>query len=102
MENNNYMKEISSFIDEFGRLKQYPVKRKRQIFVLFYLASKFEANKRYTEKDVNQILLEWHTFNDWATLRRDLFDSRFLNRKADGSEYWLEECQPTLESFGIL
>ena len=102
MENFIYKKEITNFIDENGRLKQYPVKRKRQIFVLFYLASKFEANKRYTEQEVNQILQEWHVFNDWATLRRDLYDSRFLDRKADGSEYWLEDCQPTLESFGIV
>jgi len=95
------MSNIASFLDDKGRLTAYPARLKRQIFALYYLASKFEPDKRYTEKEVNKILQEWHTFDDWAMLRRDLFDRRFLNRKADGSEYWLEECQPTLESLGI-
>jgi len=102
METQFYMSKIASFLDDEGRLTQYPARVKRQIFTLYYLASKFEPGKRYTEKEVNQILQEWHTFDDWATLRRDLCDRCFLDRKADGSEYWLQECQPTLESLGIV
>ena len=60
--------EIKSFLDDNGRLISYPAKRKRQIYALFYLASKFETGKRYTEKEVNEILNKWHTFNDWATV----------------------------------
>ena len=90
MESNSYTKEIINFLDEKGRLKSYPAKRKRQIFALFYLATKFEADRQYTEKEVNDLLVEWHIFNDWATLRRDLYDLRILNRKPDGSVYWLE------------
>jgi len=50
MESNSYTKEIINFLDEKGRLKSYPAKRKRQIFALFYLATKFEADRQYTEK----------------------------------------------------
>jgi Uncharacterized protein conserved in bacteria len=96
-----YENEIKNFLDEQGRLWSYPAKYKRQIFALFYLASKFEQGRRYTEKEVNQILKSWHTFGDWAMLRRDLFDRRFLNRKPDGSLYWLEDKQPTPASFGL-
>ena len=92
--------ELKSFLDEQGRLKSYPAKRKRQICSLIYLASKFERDKLYTEKEVNQVISNWHTFNDWALLRRDLLDSRFLSRKPDGSEYKLNEPLPALESFG--
>ena len=67
----------------------------------FYLASKFELGKRYSEKEVNEILNNWHTFEDWAMLRRDLFDKWFLGRDPKGKEYWLEEKQPTLASFGF-
>ena len=93
--------EIKSFLDDNGRLISYPAKRKRQIYTLFYLASKFEPGKRYTEKEVNEILNKWHTFNDWAMLRRDLYDCQFLNRKSDCSEYWMEDNQPTLASLGV-
>ena len=94
-------KELRGFLDDEGRLHKYPARFKRQILSLFYLASKFEHDKQYTEKEVNEILKGWHTFDDWAMLRRDMFDNRFLGREADGSFYWLEEEQPTLASFGL-
>jgi addiction module RelB/DinJ family antitoxin len=93
--------ELRNFLDEQGRLKRYPAKRKRQIYALIYLASKFERDRLYTEIEINHLISSWHTFNDWALLRRDLLDSRFLNRKKDGSEYWLNEPLPTLASFGF-
>ena len=96
-----YETEIKSFLDESGRLKSYPARFKRQIYALFYLASKFESNKRYPERELNQILQNWHTFEDWATLRRDLVDRHFLSRESDCSFYWLEKSQPTLASFGL-
>jgi len=89
-------KELRSFLDGEGKLHSYPVKYKKQVFASFYLASKFEPGVRYTEKEVNRILNEWHTFEDWAMLRRDLYDRRFLDREPDGSCYWLEDNQPTL------
>ena len=66
--------QIRHFLDSEGRLKSYPAKHKMQVFTLFYLASKFEPGKNYTEKEVNQILDNWHTFEDWAMVRLDHFD----------------------------
>ena len=94
-------KEIKSFLNDEEQLTGYPVKYKRQIFALFHLASKFEPGVKYTEKEVNQILNRWHTFEDWAMLRRDLYDRRFMNREPNGSCYWLEENQPTLATLGL-
>ena len=96
-----YKNEIKSFLDEQGRLISYPAKRKRQIFAFFYLASKFEPGRLYTEKEVNEILKAWHTFDDWAILRRELLVCRFLCRKPDCSAYWLEAIQPAPASFGL-
>ena len=42
----------------------------------------------YTEKEVNAILNRCHTFEDWALLRRELFERGYLNRERDGSTYW--------------
>ena len=63
----------------------------------FFLAEKFEKGKVYTEKEVNDLLRQWHTFDDPATLRRELYNHRFLNRDSYGKEYSLEEIQPDLE-----
>jgi hypothetical protein len=99
-DNQYILSELKNFLDESGRLKIYPAKRKQKILSLFYLASKFEKNKIYSQKEVNQILRDWHLFDDWAMLRRDLYDKYFLGREPNGSAYWLEYKQPTFESFG--
>ncbi len=92
------MKDIKNFLDEAGRLKQYPVKRPMKFLALEYLAGKFEKDKQYTEKEINALLEQWHTFGDPATLRRDLYDYRFLDRKPDGSAYWLEREAPVFQA----
>ena len=96
-----YTVELKNFLDKDGRIKSYPAKQRLKTIALFYLASKFEKDKKYTEKEINEILKDWHTFDDWAMLRRDLYDKRFLGRDLKGKEYWLEEKQPTLASFGL-
>ena len=96
-----YTGELKNFLDKDGRLKSYPAKQRLKTIALFYLASKFEKDKKYLEKEINEILKNWHTFEDWAMLRRDLFDKRFLGRDPKGKEYWLEEKQPTFASFGL-
>jgi hypothetical protein len=35
----------------------------------------------YTEKEVNAILKQYHTFEDRALLRRELYDKRYFDRK---------------------
>ena len=101
MENQYFLNELKNFLDDKGRLKIYPAKQRFKILSLCYLASKFEKGKLYSVKEVNQILNNWHIFKDWAMLRRDLYDKFFIGRESDGSAYWLENEQPSLESFGL-
>lgn len=82
------MNELKSFIDGKGKFKQWPSKRKKQILMLEFMAEKFETGIDYTEKEVNEILNNFHTFNDSAILRRELFEQNFLDRTEDGSRYW--------------
>ena len=100
-ESMNIPTELANFLDNNSRLKSYPAKRRLKILSLFYLASKFKGGRKYSEKEVNQILKSWHTFGDWAMLRRDLYDNFFLGREPDCSAYWLEEKQPAMEPFEI-
>lgn len=90
---------LKNFLDDEKRLKAFPAKRKMKVYALFYLAGKFEEGKRYSEPEVSDLLDQWHTFHDPATLRRELYNGRFLNREPNGSVYWLEEEQPAEEMF---
>jgi len=83
--------EISQFLDEEGRLTALPGKKTKRLVALNYLASKFDPSKTYNEVEVNELLKEWHTFGDWALLRRELYIARFINRNTSGSEYTLSK-----------
>lgn len=80
---------ISVFLDQNGKIERIPVPNRTKIPLLAYLAEKFDAGRDYTEKEVNKIICEWHTFNDYFILRRLLVDYAFLDRVADGSRYWV-------------
>jgi hypothetical protein len=87
----DYPPELKHYIDKEGRLTDWPSPRNKkglQRLALEYLASKFEFDRTYTEKEVNAILNQFHTFGDHALLRRELYDKRFFDRKVDGTAYW--------------
>ena len=90
---------LKNFLDEDKRITQLPKKRQLQVYVLFYIASKIEGGKTYEENEINDIISRWHTFNDTALLRRYLYQTGFLERHKNGSEYWVKEPQPTLDEF---
>lgn len=83
--------EIKSYLDEENRLEEWPSKRnkgKSQQLALEYMASKFSEGVKYSEKEVNALLNQYHTFNDPALLRREMVERKLLARMRDGSAYW--------------
>lgn len=92
-------KALKSFLDGEKRLIKYPSKHRAKMLALAYLASKFAPETRYTEAQVNETLKAWHTFGDWAMLRREMYNLRFFERAANGSEYWLSSPQPDVQEF---
>ena len=92
---------LRNFLDENKRLTGFPAKRKMKVYALFYLAEKFERGRDYTEREVNDLLLSWHSFADPATLRRELYDYHFLDRSPDGRVYRVGANPPTPETLGL-
>lgn len=89
--------EISKFQDQEGRLTLFPAKKKNKLISLYYLATKFDPDVIYTEKEVNAIIEANHTFGDKWLLRRELINIGLLCRFTDGSQYWLSKEAPKLE-----
>jgi hypothetical protein len=85
------MIDIKRFMDENGRVKTWPAKKDTKYEILKYLSAKFENGRFYTEKEVNSVINEWHTFQDYFLIRRGLIDSWLLSRTRNGSRYWKEE-----------
>lgn len=87
------LETLRGFLDKDLKLKTWPSRKRRdkQLSALAYLVSKFEAGRNYSEKEVNQILNQNHTFGDPALLRRELYVAGFLDRTPDGSRYWVQK-----------
>lgn len=80
--------KIEQFLDNSGKITQLPQKQKARVALLEYLAGKFDPDRTYSEREVNALCTEWHTFGDYFLLRRELVDHGLLCRERDGSQYW--------------
>lgn len=88
----DFSTKLKHYLDDQGRLKQWPSKRNKgqlRKVALDYLATKFEPDTYYDERQVNAILNQHHTFGDPALLRRELFDRGLMDRTRNGAAYWL-------------
>ena len=82
-------KVITDYTRKDGSLKTIPAQRKKLEAVLRYVVKAFEPGKRYSEKQVNKILLGFH--EDTASLRRELVGYGLMKREGGGGEYWRVE-----------
>jgi hypothetical protein len=87
MDRSALPRELRPFVDDAGRLVQWPVRQKVQRQAMDYISTRFETGREYSEREVNDLLREWHTFGDWALLRRMLYDWGYVTRERDGSRY---------------
>ncbi len=88
---------LKRFTDINGRLTAYPSKQTPKLAALFLLTEGFEAERRYTEKEINAVIESKCAFSDTPMLRRELINNQFLCRERDGSAYWLNPDRPDPE-----
>lgn len=79
-------KVIKDYARRDGSLKTLPSQRKKLEAILRYVVQAFEVGKRYSEKQVNEILARYN--EDTATLRRELVGFGLMQREGGGGEYW--------------
>ena len=89
MDRSSLPRELRPFVDDTGRLRQWPSRYKVQRMAVALLARRFQPEREYAEKEVNFALMDGHTFADWAILRRSLVDWGFMARESDGTRYRL-------------
>ena len=79
---------MNNLINEFNQIIRWPKKQSEKNIVVEWLSNKFEYKRKYSEKEINQIIEKSHNFSDIPLLRRELISKKYLARKDDGSEYW--------------
>ena len=76
-------KVLRDFLDG-ERLRDIPAQRKKRWVVLKWLAGRFDPERRYRERELNEIIKRHHA--DTATLRRELVGNQLMQREA--GIYW--------------
>jgi len=82
-------KVVRDYSTANGRLKTLPAQRKKLDAILRYVVKSFEPGRRYSEKEVNDVLRRF--YGDTASLRRELIGSGLMQRAGGGGEYWRVE-----------
>jgi hypothetical protein len=77
---------IKTSMDTNGQLYQL---EHDSLILLREISQRFQSGRIYREKEINEILKD--VYDDYVTLRRYLIEHGFLDRKPDGSQYWLKE-----------
>lgn len=70
-------------------LVKFPPREKQRLVVLREIVKRLEVECIYTEKELNEILKS--AYDDYVLIRRNLIEYGFLDRKPDGSQYWLKK-----------
>jgi ArsR family transcriptional regulator, arsenate/arsenite/antimonite-responsive transcriptional repressor len=78
VEEDAYRKKVLQTFFKRGRLVEIPAQLKKRQIVLARIAEEFEPDRAYTEREVNQVLVEFH--DDVASLRRGLISDHLMNR----------------------
>lgn len=79
---------LKTYMNNDGQIIIFPRKEKIRLVLLRQIVQKFEPGRKYSEREVNQILIP--IYSDYVVVRRLLIDYHFLDRTADGKEYWVK------------
>ncbi len=77
------VKVLNTFI-KTGRLVSIPAQLKKRQIILETILEEFEPDRKYTEREVNKILVDFH--DDVASLRRGLISLKLMERQK--GIYW--------------
>ena len=74
-----YRRKVIRTFFEDGKLKSIPVQRKKRLIILEEIARDFETGKKYSEKEVNLMVSEYHY--DFCTIRREFIMNKMFVRE---------------------
>lgn len=100
--NRGLVEKAARHFDAKGRLQRWPARESQAVLCLFVLWSRIPAGVSFTEREISELLDEWHTFGDYALLRRALVDYGLMSRTVDGRKYVRIGQKPPAELASLL
>jgi len=88
MDNAINSNTLKKHINTDNIIIRWPKKRIEQNTILQYLVQKFAQDRIYSEQEVNSIIKQSIAFEDYALIRRELFERDYMNRTDDCRKYW--------------
>lgn len=82
-----YKKQVLSNFFRFGKLLSIPSQRKKREIVLQEILKSFNADRKYEEQEVNELIHKFH--EDHCTIRREMIGFGMLRRERD--IYWVNK-----------
>ena len=98
---DNARKALVQF-DSRGRRLRWPTKFSVQKLVMWVLRTHFDGRRVYTEREINGLLKAVNSFDDHATLRRELIDPQLVSCQFDGLQYRKLVARPDDETRTLL
>jgi hypothetical protein len=95
--NLGLIEKSARHFDAAGRLQRWPARESQAVLCLFVLWSRSPRGESFTEREISELLDEWHTFGDHALLRRALVDYGLMSRTVDGRKYVRISQEPPAE-----
>lgn len=96
------VEKVSRHFDADGLMVRWPSKASHAELCLWVMWSRLPAGAAFTEREISELLNDWHTFGDYALLRRGMVDARLVSRTVDGREYRRIEQRPPAELSTLL
>lgn len=93
---------VRRLFDERGRLSRWPSRRAEQVLALWCLWLPFDGKRRYSEREVNELINAHHDFGDHCLLRRELVELKLLQRTPGGAEYRKVAARPDEDTAALL
>lgn len=82
-----YRQKVLKTFFRKDKLIKLPIQWKKRMIVLDEFVKKFKPGKKYTEEEVNDIIM--HSYDDYCTIRRLLIDMNIMKRESQ--VYWLTD-----------
>ncbi len=88
---------VANFFDTDGVLSSWPAKTGLQELCIWVFWSRIPSVSVFNERQISDMLRDWHDFGDHALLRRTLVTMGLVERTVDGREYRRLEQKPPAE-----
>jgi hypothetical protein len=96
------VEKVLRHFNDAGVMIRWPSRTNHQMLCLWVIWSRIPAEQRFSEREINQFIIDAHLFGDHAILRRSMVDAHMLARTPDGRLYRRIEKKPNPDALALL